>query len=151
MELFPAIRRDAREGRAAPDRSSSGHDRSRPGYDPGAGRRFDGAVAELLDGATVRGWVAVQAEPFRNLFLAKKLGCWLLFTWADGTIEIDEDYPPYALVPELLSGTFTDEHRGDLAVRWATAAQRDDLWHRYGIRESPGHYRGLAAKQHKRR
>lgn len=112
---------------------------------------LDGAVAELLDGATVRGWVAVQAEPFRNLFLAKKLGCWLLFTWADGTIEIDEDYPPYALVPELLSGTFTDEHRGDLAVRWATAAQRDDLWHRYGIRESPGHYRGLAAKQHKRR
>ena len=72
---------------------------------------LDGAVAELLDQGIIAGWVAIQTEHFRNLFLSKQLGCWLLFTWADGSIEIEEDYPPYALVPELLAGTFTDEDR----------------------------------------
>ena len=44
---------------------------------------LDGAVAELLDQGIIAGWVAIQTEHFRNLFLSKQLGCWLLFTWAD--------------------------------------------------------------------
>jgi hypothetical protein len=92
--------------------------------------------------------VAIQTEPFRNLFLAKQVGCWLLFTWADGSIEIEEDYPPFALVPELLSGTFTDDERTtDYEVRWVVDDRRENLWQRYGIHESPGYYMGLAAKQ----
>ncbi|MDE9366393.1 hypothetical protein PZ938_12345 [Luteipulveratus sp. YIM 133132] len=111
---------------------------------------LDGAVAELFDGATVKGWVAVQTEHFRNLLFAQQLGCWILFTWNDGTIEIEEDYPPYALVLDLLTDTFTDEDRGDLTVKWADAERRDDLWQRYGIHESPGHYMGLAGNPRKR-
>ena len=56
--------------------------------------KLDGAVAELIDRDEVAGWVAIRTEHFRNLLLAEQLGCWLLFTWADGAIEIEEDYPP---------------------------------------------------------
>lgn len=113
---------------------------------------LDGAVAELLDQGATAGWAATQTEHFRTLVHSKQLRCWLLFTWADGSIEIEEDNPPYALVPELLAGTFTDEDRSaNYQVLWVADDRRDDAWRRYGIHESPGHYIGLAAKQRKPR
>ncbi len=88
---------------------------------------LDGAVAELLDQGATAGWVAIQTEHFRNLVHSKQLRCWLLFTWADGSIEIEEDYPPYALVPELLAGTFTDKDRSaNYQVLWVADDRRDD-------------------------
>ncbi|SDS69706.1 hypothetical protein [Actinoplanes derwentensis] len=59
---------------------------------------LDGTIAELVHNGKVAGWLAVQTAPFRNLFFVKQAGCWLLFTWADGTAEIEEDYPPFALL-----------------------------------------------------
>ncbi|MFN8045902.1 MAG: hypothetical protein U0Q08_07605 [Dermatophilaceae bacterium] len=113
---------------------------------------LDGAVAELLDQGIIAGWVAIQTEHFRNLVPQQAAGLLALFTWADGSIEIEEDYPPYALVPELLAGTFTDEDRSaNYQVVWVADDRRGDAWQRYGIHESPGHYMGLAAKQRKPR
>ncbi|MCY1144008.1 hypothetical protein OWR29_38945 [Actinoplanes sp. Pm04-4] len=108
---------------------------------------LDGAIAELVRDGKVAGWLAFQTAPSRNLFLVRQVGCWLLFTWADGTVEIEEDYPPFALLPEILDGTLRSEDGGpDYEVRWATE-RRQELWRHYGIHEPPGHYMGLAARQ----
>lgn len=114
---------------------------------------LDGAIAELVQADVVVGWVALRTEAFRNLFLVKQIGCWLLFTWENGRrIEIEEDYPPFALVPELLAGTFThDERATTYDVRWVRDDRRDLLWQRYGIHESPGYYMRLAAQQRRHR
>ncbi len=99
-------------------------------------------VAELLDDAGVEvGWIALEKAPYRDLFLSKQLGCWLLVTWADGTIAIEEDYPPYLLVGDLMSGTWPDEDRAaQYAVRWVPEDRREELWERYGIHESEPHW-----------
>lgn len=110
--------------------------------------RLDGAVAELIDRDEVAGWVAIRTEHFRNLLLAEQLGCWLLFTWADGALEIEEDFPPYALVPELLAGTFTDPDRRTIyEVRWIREDRIEDHWGRYGVHHPAGHYMAIAARQ----
>ena len=80
--------------------------------------------------------------------LAEQLGCWLLFTWADGALEIEEDFPPYALVPELLAGTFTDPDRRTIyEVRWIREDRIEDHWGRYGVHHPAGHYMAIAARQ----
>jgi hypothetical protein len=113
---------------------------------------LDEAVAELVRGGVVEGWVAMRVQSLRNLFLRKLTGCWLLFTWSDGSVEIEEDYPPFHLVPELLSGTFRDEDRHcDYEIRWSGGQHRQELWARYGIHESPGYYMVVAAEQQRRR
>ncbi|GIE90163.1 hypothetical protein [Actinoplanes regularis] len=113
---------------------------------------LDGAIAELVHNGAVAGWLAVQAAPFRNLFFVKQIGCWLLFTWADGTIEIEEDYPPFALLRQILEGTFRSDDDGpDYEVRWVPDDRRQELWQRYGVHEAPGYYMGLAAKQRRDR
>lgn len=112
---------------------------------------LDGGVAELVGQDEVVGWVAVKVEPFRNLIFSKRLGCWLLFTWADGAVELEEDYPPYRLVPELLSGTLLDEQGAVLTVRWVSAEHRDDQWQRYGIHHPAGHYMGHRARHNRAR
>ena len=73
-----------------------------------------------------------------------------LFSW-DGSIEIEEDFPPYALVPELRSGTWVEEERdASYSVRWVEGERRSELWARYGIHESPGHYMAIAASRRPR-
>ena len=106
---------------------------------------LDGAIAELVDGERVAGWVALRSEPYRDLMLTKHTCCWLLFTWANGSIEIEEDFPPYVLVPELRSGTWVEEARETYSVRWAEGERQTELWARYGMHESPGHYMAVAA------
>lgn len=110
-------------------------------------------VAELLDGAgVVVGWIALEKAPYRDLFLSKQLGCWLLVTWADGTIGIEEDHPPYLLVGDLMSGTWPDEDRAaQYAVRWVPDDRREELWERYGIHESAGHYMSIMDRQRRSR
>lgn len=110
-------------------------------------RDLDGQVAELVRGGTVHGWLAVQANTFRNVFLARQAGCWVLVTWADGSLEIEEDYPPYALVPDLLAGHFADERRGEYQARWADADRQAELWARYGVIEEPGYYLARSASR----
>jgi hypothetical protein len=113
---------------------------------------LDGAVAELVRDDAVAGWVAVQAAPFRNLFLAKEVGCWLLFTWADGSIEVEEDYPPFLLLTEMLAGKFHDDiQKLQYEVRWVTDDRRAVLWERYGMHQAPGHYMAVAARQRRDR
>jgi hypothetical protein len=112
---------------------------------------LDGSVAELVQDGAVAGWLAIQAASFRNLALAKHVGCWIPYTWPDGSIEIEEDYPPFAFVPEILSGRFRDEDRGaDYEVRWVTDDRHRELWERYGLLKEPGYYMGLAAEQRRR-
>lgn len=110
---------------------------------------LDRQVAELLDGASeVAGWAAIKSSSYRDLLLSKQLGCWLLCTWADGTIAIEEDYPPYLLVGDLLSGTWHDEDRAaEYEVRWVCEDRREELWERYGIHESAGHYMAIVDRQ----
>lgn len=109
---------------------------------------FDGAIAELVKNGIVAGWLAVQAAAFRNVFLIKQVGCWLLFTWTDGSIEFEEEYPPFALMSELMAGTFRDEDSGaEYEVRWMADGRRRELWDRCGIREAPGHYISLTARR----
>ncbi|GAB7044545.1 MULTISPECIES: hypothetical protein [Catenuloplanes] len=109
---------------------------------------LDGAIAELVHNGEVAGWLAIQTAPFRNLFSVKQVGCWLLFTWADGTIEIEEDYPPFAVLPGILEGTFPSDDGGpDYEVRWVTDDRRGELRRHYGIHEAPGYYMGRAPKQ----
>lgn len=126
----------------------SNHDPAGPDT---AAARLDEAVAELLRDGVVEGWVAIRVQSFRNLFLRRQLCCWLLFTWSDGSVDLEEDYPPFCLVPELLSGTFRDEdRRGDYEVRWSHGKPREELWKRYGIHEAPGHYLAVAAEQRRK-
>lgn len=112
---------------------------------------LDGAIAEFVDDGAVAGWLAVQAAPFRDLLLTKQVGCWLLFTWADGSLEIEEDYPPFALLPELRAGSYHDEdRRTDYEVRWVTGDRRRELWERFGIHEDPGYYMAQAHADRRR-
>lgn len=109
---------------------------------------LDGSVAELACGGEVAGWLAFQAEPFRNVFLNKQTCCWILYTWADGSIEIEEDYPPFRLIPEFLARTIRDDAPGaDYEVRWVTGDRRHELWERFGIHEVPGYYMGQADRR----
>ncbi|MFF5233298.1 hypothetical protein [Dactylosporangium sp. NPDC000521] len=112
---------------------------------------LDGAIAELVRNGVVAGWLAIQDAPFRNLFLVKQVGYWSLFTWADGSIEIEEDYPPLALLPGIQAGLFRDSDGNEYEVRWVTDDRRANLWDRYGIHETPGYYMALASKQHRNR
>jgi len=108
---------------------------------------LDGGIAELVKDGAVSGWVAVRVAPFRNIFMIKQIGCWLLFTWSDGSIHLEEDYPPFVVTSELLAGTFRDEGGGaEYEVRWADDHRRE-LWDSYGIHEAPGYYAHLAARQ----
>lgn len=63
----------------------------------------------------------MDAWPGESLFARSRLVICLLskhnlllapLLLADGSIEIEEDIPPYALVPELRSGTWVEEERG---------------------------------------
>jgi hypothetical protein len=113
---------------------------------------LDSAIAELVHNGKVAGWLAIQTVPFRNLFFVKQVGCWFLFTRADGIIEIEEDYPPLALLPQILEGTFRSDNGGpDYEIRWATDDHRRELWRHYGIHDAPGYYMGLAPRQQRDR
>jgi hypothetical protein len=124
-------------------------DHSNPREEPVAG--LDGAIAELVDGERVVRWVALRSEPYRDVLLTKHTCCCRLFSWADGSIEIEEHFPPDALVPELRSGSWMEAERAaSYALRWVKGERRSELWARYGTHESPGHYTAVAASQRPR-
>jgi len=128
----------------AEDLASSGTQalRDRPnldhsdGLEPHQVARLDQGIAALERDGQAHGWVATTVEPFWGLgHPTRTQTCvWLLFTWSDGTREpIEEDYPPYALVPNILDGQFNDDQRGPFTVRWLTASERDAAWAARGI------------------
>ncbi|QGX08843.1 hypothetical protein EEW87_17715 (plasmid) [Janibacter melonis] len=109
---------------------------------------LDGAVGELIHRDRVAGWLAIQVQPLRDRFLLQNSSCWILITWADGTVELEEDYAPFSLIAEMLGGVVCYEDRGiAYRLRWVAEDQRPRLWERYGIHESVGHYLALAARQ----
>lgn len=113
---------------------------------------LDGAVGELVRDGRVAGWVAVGAEAARSSSFTSSSGYWILTTWADGTVEIEEDYDPYVLIAELLAGTVVyEDDGGAYDVRWVAHHRRSALWERHGIHEPAGHYLALAATQDRRR
>ena len=57
---------------------------------------------------------------------------WYIVVWANGERERpDEDYPPWTVVREMQSGTFSwdedDEHRGDYTVEWLPEEARHEV------------------------
>lgn len=109
---------------------------------------LDGAIGELVRDERVAGWVAVAAETAHTASSTKRSAYWILTAWADGTVEIEEDYAPCVLIAELLSGTVVyEDHDGTHEVRWITDHRSSALWERHGIHEPPGHYLALAARQ----
>ncbi len=71
---------------------------------------------------------------------------WLLLTRLNCTLDIQEDYAPWAYVSELREGhiTWSSSDREDLdhEVRWLSGDERQSAWLRYGIVEDVGIYLG---------
>lgn len=105
-------------------------------------RRLDHGIADLERDGQVCGCVATTTESFWSPAPTRTQICvWLLFTWADATRDpIEEDYPPYALIPEILDGKYTDAERGAITARWLTDSEREAAWASHGIHESVTRY-----------
>jgi len=64
---------------------------------------------------------------------------WFIVVWADGDREPpDEDYPPWTVVGEMLSGAFSrkqdDAHGGSYTVAWLPEEARHETLSALGIR-----------------
>ncbi len=108
------------------------------------------AIASVhLDGAHV-GYLATKVESMRAGFLFRRQErAWLLLTRLDGTLDIQEDYPPWAYVLELRNGHINWSSRDggdvDYEVRWLAGDEKRRAWLRYGIVEEVGTYMGKAS------
>lgn len=75
----------------------------------------------------------------------------MLLTWADGTVELDEDYRPFVLLSDVAAGAWRHlDPKRDYEVRWATGEHRGGLRDRYGILQAPSFYLNLAPHQQRR-
>lgn len=107
-----------------------------PALDP-----FRGGVAVLTRDGEVAGHVATNVTTFwapLSFSLRRKWWVWYIVVWADGDRErSQEDYPPWSVVAEMQSGTFTwdedDVHRGQYAVEWLDDEERDAVLADLGI------------------
>lgn len=112
---------------------------------PALGEYRDAIASVHLDGVCV-GYLATQVEAMRAGFLLRRMErVWLLLTLLDGTVEIEEDYPPrWWSVRELAEGHITwsslNGRDVDYEVRWLTGDARERAWGRYGIVEEVGTY-----------
>jgi hypothetical protein len=94
---------------------------------------FRGGVAVLTRDGEVAGHVATNVKTFWAPFsfsLRRQWWVWYVVVWANGDRErSEEDYPPWSVVAEMQSGTFTwdadDVHHGHYAVGWLTNSERD--------------------------
>ena len=101
------------------------------------------AVGVLEHDGKPEGWIAAIVDSFWGL--ARPFGTqksvWFLVTWADGRRErIEEDYPPYALVPEVVAGIYTSDVGVRYAVRWLTGVERQSAWETHGIHGPASRY-----------
>jgi hypothetical protein len=86
--------------------------------------RRDGKVAGHVAATIMTFWA-----PF-SLSLRRKWWVWFIVVWANGDRERpEEDYPPWTVVTEILSGTFSwdldDVHRGQYEVEWLSEIERE--------------------------
>jgi hypothetical protein len=113
---------------------------------------FREAIASLhLDGSHV-GYIATIVETMRaGLLLRSEARIWLLLTLLDGTLDIQEDYAPWAYLSDIRDGhiKWASRRGGDVdyEVRWLSGSERHNAWLRYGIVEDVGTYMGRAAAQ----
>jgi hypothetical protein len=95
---------------------------------------FRGGLAALRRDGEVAGHVATTVTTFWAPFKfsrRRQWWVWYIVVWANGDRErADEDYPPWTVVREMLSGTFIwdqdDGHRGDYAVEWLSEEARQE-------------------------
>ena len=90
----------------------------------------------------VAGHVATQVGTFwapLSFSRRRQWWVWFIVVWADGDREpLDEDYPPWTVVGEMLSGTFSrghdDAHGGSYTVDWLPEEARHETLSALGIR-----------------
>ena len=108
-----------------------------PALDP-----FRGGVAVLRRDGELAGHVATQVGTFWAPFSfsrRRQWWVWFIVVWANGDREpLDEDYPPWTVVREMSSGTFSweedDAHRGEYTVEWLPEEARQKALVALGIR-----------------
>lgn len=96
---------------------------------------FRGGVATLRRDGQVAGHVATSVRTFWapfSLSRRRQWWVWYIVVWANGDREPpDEDYPPWIVVREMQSGTFSwdgpDEHRGHYVVDWLPEEARREV------------------------
>lgn len=101
-----------------------------PALDP-----FRGGVAVLRRDGQVAGHVATTVTTFwapLSFSRRRQWWVWFIVVWADGHRELpDEDYPPWTVVREMQSGTFSwdqdDAYRGDYTVEWLPEEARQAM------------------------
>jgi hypothetical protein len=108
-----------------------------PDLDP-----FRGGVAVLRRDGDVAGHVATQVGTFwapLSFSRRRQWWVWFIVVWANGDREpLGEDYPPWTVVGEMLSGTFCrghdDAHGGSYTVDWLPEEARHETLSALGIR-----------------
>lgn len=103
---------------------------------------FRGGIAVLRRDGELAGHVATQVSTFwapLSLSLRRQWWVWFIVVWADGDREPSaEDYPPWTVVGDMLSGRFVweddDAHHGEYAVEWLPEEDRQGTLERLGIR-----------------
>lgn len=103
---------------------------------------FRGGVAVLRRDGAVAGHIATQVGTFWAPlgFSRRRQWCvWYIVVWANGDRERSaEDYLPWTVVEEMLSGTFEEDadgkHRGNYTVDWLPAADSEKALSDLGIR-----------------
>ena len=106
-----------------------------PALDP-----LRGGVAVLRRDGEVAGHVATKVTTFWafSFSLRRQWWVWYIVVWADGKRErAKEDYPPWSVVAEMQSGTFTwdpdDLHQGEFTVEWLPEREREAVLADIGI------------------
>jgi hypothetical protein len=102
---------------------------------------FRGGVAVLWGDGQVAGHVATSVSTFwAPLSFSRRRQWWVWFIvfWADGHREpSDEDYPPWTVVRDMQSGTFSceqeDAYHGGYTVEWLPEKERQAMLSRLGI------------------
>lgn len=95
---------------------------------------FRGGVAALRRDGQVAGHIATSVRTFwapLSFSRRRQWWVWFIVVWANGERESpEEDYPPWTMVREMRSGTFSwdeeDEHRGHYTVEWLPERARQE-------------------------
>ncbi len=101
---------------------------------------FRGGVAVLFSNGDLAGHLAASVGTFWSPSrpLSRQWWVWFIVVWSDGVRERPfEDYPPFSVVEEIVSGTFTWEeagpHGGSYTVEWVPAGEREGVLADLGI------------------
>lgn len=113
---------------------------SRASVSPDDVRSLDRGVGELWREGRHHGWIACRVESFWGLGdpFRSRLRVWIRCSFPDGrSLPVDEDYPPYHCVPELLGGRWASADGTRYEVRWYDGDEREIAWRRHGLTDGP--------------